>query len=613
MEILEITTFIKSIHPFDNLSKNQVEVFANNSDIVYFKKDEILQKQKDKPEFLFFILKGLIQEKHDEDVQSLYSAKEIFDPISLIENYSKNTYTAVQETICYALKREIFIQVLHENTALEGYFFQSISQKLNSNIANEKNKELTNIMLARVKDAAVHKSITIPFNTTIYDAALIIKEKKVPSLILEDEKGEKYIVTDSDFRQKVILNRMSFDDIVGKISNSGLIYVNENDHLFNAQLLMAKHSLKRLVVKNDDNNIVGILDQISLSSFFATHTFSVSNQIEKAESIEDLKEASKSFIKIIKSLNAKGVKVDFISKLINQLNQRVLHKLFNILAPKELIGKSSLLVMGSEGRREQILKTDQDNALIIADDCVLEADEIKEFTSKFIDTLVEFGYPLCEGNIMISNPYWCRKQKDFKNLIFDWVTKPCGESFMNLAIFYDAVSVSGDKNLILELKKYLFKIGSTSQSFYMHFAKIVMDFNVPLGFFDGFILDSKNEKHNKEFDIKKGGIFIIVQCIRSLCLEHKIISTNTIKRIKELQKKGVFEEEFSKEIIEAFNLLSTIKLQSGLEKLDNGEVVNNYINPKHINNMQKDLLKESFKIINKLKKKLEYHYKLNYV
>lgn len=613
MEILEITTFIKSIHPFDNLSKNQAEVFANNSDIVYFKKDEILQKQKDKPEFLFFILKGLIQEKHNEDVQSLYSTKEIFDPISLIENYSKNTYTAMQETICYALKREVFIQVLHENTALEGYFFQSISQKLNSNIANEKNKELTNIMLARVKDADVHKSIIIPFNTTIYDAALIIKEKKVPSLILEDEKGEKYIVTDSDFRQKVILNRMSFDDIVGKISNSGLIYVNENDHLFNAQLLMAKHSLKRLVVKNDDNNIVGILDQISLSSFFATHTFSVSNQIEKAENIEDLKEASKSFIKIIKSLNAKGVKVDFISKLINQLNQRVLHKLFNILAPKELIGKSSLVVMGSEGRREQILKTDQDNALIIADDCLLEANDIREFSNKFIDTLVEFGYPLCDGNIMISNPYWCRKQKDFKNLIFDWVTKPNGENFMNLAIFYDAVSVSGDKKLILDLKEYLFKIGSTSQSFYMHFAKIVMDFNVPLGFFDGFILDSKNEKHNEEFDIKKGGIFIIVQCIRSLCLEHKIIRTNTIKRIKELQKKGVFEEEFAKEIIEAFNLLSTIKLQSGLDKLDNGEVVNNYINPKNINNMQKDLLKESFKIINKLKKKLEYHYKLNYV
>ena len=124
----------------------------------------------------------------------------------------------------------------------------------------------------------------------------------------------------------------------------------------------SKHGLKRVVVKNDHDEIVGILDQISLSSFFATNTFAVSNQIINAETLEELKEASHSFIKIIKSLNAKGVKIEFISKLINQLNKKLLDKLYKILAPKELIGKSCLVVMGSEGRAEQILRTDQDNA-----------------------------------------------------------------------------------------------------------------------------------------------------------------------------------------------------------------------------------------------------------
>ncbi len=613
MSILEQTTFIKNIHPFDNLSRPQLEEIAQNLDIVYFKKNEIIQSKGSQPEKLYFIIKGLVQERKEDEVISLYSINELFDAKSVVENYCKNSFITAQETICYALNRDLFIRILHENPFLESYFFQSISQKLNANISNEKNRDLANIMVAKVKDANVHKAVIIPYETTIYEAALRIKKEKVPTLLLQDTQGDIYIVTDSDFRQKVILNRMDYDDIVGKISTKGIISVNENDFLFNAQLLMTKHGIKRVVVTNNDEKIIGIIDQISLSSFFATHTFSVSNKIEKAETIEELKEASHSFIKIVRSLNAKGVKIDFISKLINQLNQKVMNKLFLITAPEVLIGKSCLVVMGSEGRGEQVLKTDQDNALIVADDCEISQEELMAFTHEYTEHLVDFGFPRCEGNIMVSNPYWCRRHKEFKDLIFSWITNKTGDDFMNLAIFYDAVCASGDKELLQSLKEYIFKIGATSQSFFMHFAKIITTFHVPLGFFDGFVFDSDNKEHSHEIDIKKGGIFILVQSIRSLSLEHKILKTNTIRRIKELNKLAVLEDEFTQELIEAFNFLCTIKLKSNLSKLDAGIKIDNYINPDDLNTMEKDLLKDSFKIVNKLKKKLEYHYKLNYV
>lgn len=613
MSLHEITSFINSIHPFENLTKVQADDFADNLDIVYFKKDEIIQTQGSEPTHLYFIIKGLVQEKVDEEVSSIYSTNEFFDSISLVENFSKHTFTCAEESICYALPRAIFLKVLHENPALENYFFQSISQKLNANINKEKDKELANIMVAKVKDAQLHRAVIVDFDTSIFNAVTEIKKEKVPTLLLKDINNEIHIVTDSDFREKVILNRMDFDDSVGKLSNPVGMYVNENDFLFNAQLLMTKHGFKRMVVKSDEGKIVGIIDQISLSSFFATHTFSVSNEIDKAESLEELKEASLSFTKIIKSLNAKGVKVDFISKLINQLNRKVMHKLFNMLAPKELLGNYCLVVMGSEGRGEQILKTDQDNGLILSDTCTLSDKEILEFTHLYTETLVDFGFPRCDGNIMVSNPYWCRRQKDFKDLIYTWVTQPSGDNFMNLAIFYDAVSASGDRELLTDLKKHLFKIGSTSKTFFMHFAKIIMDFNVPLGFFDGFVFNSKDKEHKNEIDIKKGGIFILVQSIRTLSLEHKLMRANTLKRIEELHKLGEFDNEFASELTEAFNFLCTLKLKSNLEKLDSGQVIDNYINPNNLTTMEKDLLKESFKIINKLKKKLEHHYKLNYV
>ena len=605
--------FISNIHPFNNLNTFELDDLVEDLDIVYFKANSIVQAQDSNPEFLYFVLKGLIQEINDDEVLSVYSKGEIFDSVSLIKNHSKNSFVAIEESICYALKKERFMQILSSNQQLENYFFQSISDKLNNNILNEKNKDMANIMIAKVKDAKVHKAVIVDTNKTIYEAATIIKQEKIPTLLLKNEAGEMYIVTDSDFRQKVILNRMDYDDLVVKIASKGLIYINEDDFLFNAQLQMAKHGLKRVVVKNDHDEIVGILDQISLSSFFATNTFAVSNQIINAETLEELKEASHSFIKIIKSLNAKGVKIEFISKLINQLNKKLLDKLYKLLAPKELIGKSCLVVMGSEGRAEQILRTDQDNALIISDDCSISEEKLREFTHLFTETLVDFGFPRCEGNIMVSNPYWCRSQSDFKELIYEWVNNPSGDNFMNIAIFYDALCVSGDIEIIKELKNYLFKISSNSQSFYTNFARVINSFDVPLGFFDGFVFNSKDEKHKDEIDIKRGGIFIIVQGIRSLSIQNRVLNTNTIKRINSLKELKVLDDESAKELIMAFNILNSLKLKASLEKLDKKEKIDNFVNPNRLTIMEKDLLKESFKIVNKLKKRLENHFKLNYV
>ena len=605
--------FISNIHPFNNLNTFELDDLVEDLDIVYFKANSIVQAQDSNPEFLYFVLKGLIQEINDDEVLSVYSKGEIFDSVSLIKNHSKNSFVAIEESICYALKKERFMQILSSNQQLENYFFQSISDKLNNNILNEKNKDMANIMIAKVKDAKVHKAVIVDTNKTIYEAATIIKQEKIPTLLLKNEAGEMYIVTDSDFRQKVILNRMDYDDLVIKIASKGLIYINEDDFLFNAQLQMAKHGLKRVVVKNDHDEIVGILDQISLSSFFATNTFAVSNQIINAETLDELKEASHSFIKIIKSLNAKGVKIEFISKLINQLNKKLLDKLYKILAPKELIGKSCLVVMGSEGRAEQILRTDQDNALIISDDCSISEEKLREFTHLFTETLVDFGFPRCEGNIMVSNPYWCRSQSDFKELIYEWVNNPSGDNFMNIAIFYDALCVSGDIEIIKELKNYLFKISSNSQSFYTNFARVINSFDVPLGFFDGFVFNSKDEKHKDEIDIKRGGIFIIVQGIRSLSIQNRVLNTNTIKRINSLKELKVLDDESAKELIMAFNILNSLKLKASLEKLDKKEKIDNFVNPNRLTIMEKDLLKESFKIVNRLKKRLENHFKLNYV
>ncbi len=610
MSLLEIKSFIKNIKPFDNLLSNELEEVCSYLDILYFKEGEQLLSPAKNAEFLYFIIKGVVQEKLEEEVISVYSTSEYFDPITLIENKIKHTFVTVQESILYALPKEIFLKYMYQNSALESYFFSTISEKLNLSMQNEEKKKLLDFAMSKVEDAYLQKPIYIDERETIYGAVVQLTSNNIQSILVRRADGEVGIVTDSSFVKKVALKRMDLDGPVSQITTYGLKYIEASDFLFNAQLQMAKHNLKRLVVKKE-GEIIGILDIVSLSSFFASHTHSTSRLIEDAKTIEELKEASSKFIRTIRVLYEKGVKVRYISKLISQLNEKLFEKLFELTAPEELKSKSTLIIMGSEGRSEQILRTDQDNALVLSDDCSMDYNEIMKYTKTFTEHLVEFGYPLCDGNIMVSNPFWVQNITSFQETIFDWIHKPNEENYMYLAIFYDAVAITGDKELLNILKEYLFTVCANAPSFYPFFAKPIVSFETPLGLFSDFVVDKTH--HKDELDIKKGGIFPIVHGVRTLAIEKNLKETNTVERLKELNDLGILDREFTNELIESFNFLLTLRLKFRLDKIDKKEELDNYINPSKLTVLEKDLLKDSFKIVNKFKKFITYHCKLNMV
>jgi len=610
MSLLEIKSFVSSIQPFNHLNKNELEEVCSHLDIVYFKNDiEVLTPQK-QVDFLYFVIKGVVQEKNEEEVISVYGENEFFNPLILIRNEIKHTYITVQETICYALPKEVFLKYMYQNEEIESYFFSTISEKLNNSINNEKSKELLSFAIAKVEDAYLQKPIYVNEDETIHNTVKKLINDKVESILVKRLDGEIGIVTDSDFVKKAIYNRVDLDSPISGIATYGLETINATDFLFHAQLVMSKKKLKRLLVKKEEQ-IVGTLDIVSLNSFFASHTHSTSNLIDNAVSIEELKDASSRFIRTIRTLYEKGVKVKYISKLISQLNEKLFEKLFTLTAPEELQNNSSLIIMGSEGRSEQILRTDQDNALIINDDCSMNKDDILSYTQTFTDNLIDFGYPPCDGNIMVSNPFWVKTQSEFKDIIFEWTTKPSEEGFMNLAIFYDAISVTGNHELLNTVKEYLYHVCQNTNTFYPFFAKPILSFDTPLSMFSDFVVDK--DKHRDELDLKKGGIFPIVHGVRSLAIEKQINDTSTFERLKTLHDQGVLDEEFKNELVESFNYLLTLRLKFRLEKIDTHEELDNYINPSKLSLLEKDLLKDSLKIVNKFKKFVNYHFKLSMI
>jgi CBS domain-containing protein len=607
VSVLDQRTFVSAIAPFNRLSPQELDFVISSMDIAYYRKDERLIYRNTAPDAFFIIIKGIVQESDDEGMIALHARQDTFDAMSLLEGASKHEFTVQEELLCYLLPKKVFLKLIEENSSFQTYFYQNLSEKLHHLIEQRNTKEMTSFLVAKIREAYVRPPVVIDCEATIFTAVETMKKHKSTSILVQRD-GKYGIVTDTDIREHVVLRRRPLDSAVGDIATYNLITVQREDFLLNALLLMTKHSIKRVVVY-DENEIAGVLEQMDLISFFSNHSHLIMVQIERANSKVELKQASRNLLNMIQILHARGIKIRYITQLVNELNKKIFQKLYSFIAPQNLLENSCLLVMGSEGRGEQILKTDQDNAIILRDGFVVSG--LGKIAEEFTDALIDFGYPPCEGKVMVSNPYWCKPLQDFKDEIYQWVQAPNEQSMMNLAIFYDATAVAGEETLLKEAKDYLFQLLQDNRAFYAHFARPTLAFETPLGFFVDFIVE--HDSHKNQLDIKKGGIFPIVQGIRSLALEYRLTSTNTVDRIDELKQRGLFDANFAEELTESFSFMLALRLQFELERVKFNQQYDNYIDPTQLNKLERDLLKDSLKIVNEFKKIITYHFKLNMV
>ncbi|WP_373034619.1 putative nucleotidyltransferase substrate binding domain-containing protein [Sulfurimonas sp.] len=603
MSILDQRKLIESIHPFELLSTTTLDNLMQKIDIAYYTKDTLLIS-KNLPSIAFYIIiKGSVTELIDDEVHNVYSYGDCFDADALIYGKCEGKFVVDEDLICYEIKKEDFLELM-QNKKVQSYFLQDFVTRHQHLKNYDLQSELSGFLMAKVSDIFLHEACVVDYSESIYEALKKQEDLKAKVIIVKD--GLNYsIVTDTDLRKHVLLGPVDIKDNISKISTKGLISIDIDDFLFNALLIMTQSEIKRVVVMKN-KQIIGVLEQLDLLSYFANHSHLVSVQIDKAVKIDDLKMLQDDLKNLITTLRAKGVKVRYISKLVSALNLKVYKKVFNMCVDENLRNDCALIVMGSEGRDEQTVKSDQDNALIVRDG--INIDLYKEPMMKLNSYLLELGFPECSGNVMVSNEFWRRDVSGYKNLINEWAHSMNDSDVQNLSIFLDAKCVAGDVELLEELTTYLHHNFHQRDDVLAHIAKAVLNFETPLSLFSGFVLE---KEHQNKLDLKKGGVFALVHGVRTLCLQYEITQTNTIERIKELNNKGIIDKNFATELIESFDTLSAIRLKAMLEAKTIDE--SNYINPQNLEKIQRDLLKDSFKIINKFKKFMSFHFHLNMV
>lgn len=607
----QILDFLKQVLPFNQLGEDWLLEASEALDTVYFPEDSMIPLDADKNPFIYFVIKGRVVEFDSADArhpQAYFLEYAQFGAARLLDETSSAVYQAQEETILYRMPFSCFRRLLQHNKDFEQFYQQDITEKLTRLHRQLQHEASSRTMMELVRVAPLHALVELDSSTSIKTCVEKMHEFTTDACLIrhEDQVG---VVAASDLLRGLALYGADLDAPVLELTSFPVISIHQDDYLFNALIKMTQYGIDRLMVR-DDAGFIGVLHQKELMSLFANQSGMVMMTLNRATSMDELRDVSQQIDALVQGLSNKGVKTHYIAKLVNELQRKMQAKLWQIMDEVGRFGDATLVVMGSEGRSEQVVRTDQDNALIV-DEKTAALPDFAEFCEDYTKNLIELGFPPCPGQIMVSNPIWRLSERAFELQVRSWFEQPSLETFMNISILFDAQVVRGDESRLAVLKRRLFKEVEQNKHFLSQFARSVVQFETPIGLFGRLITQADKKGHS--IDLKKGGIFPIVHGVRCLAIEKGIEKTNTHWRIRELIKHKVLDEKFGIELGETLDFLNTLRLEAMLDKYTAGLEVDNSINPDTLSSLQQDLLKESLGVVNKFKKTIHYHFKLDRV
>jgi len=468
-------------------------------------------------------------------------------------------------------------------------------------------REMLTLVTARVRDAYLRKPVYVDGALDLVSVCRQLSAQGLTSALVCDggSAGRLGIFTTTDLRDALLRPEPPSVLAVREIARFDLVEVNADADLFEALWLMVRHRVHRLLVR-DGETVLGVLGQLDLVSFVANHSHIVALQIDEAASVAELKAAAERIDAMVSLLHDGGIKIERITRLTGELNRRLFARLWGLVAPPELLANSCLLVMGSEGRDEQTIKTDQDNALLLRDGYENHAG-LPEAAARFNAALAEFGYPPCPGDIMLTNPRWRRSASAFRENLREWVHGSDPEGPMHLAIFFDAVAVAGDPRLLDAARAHLDRVLADSDAFLARFAAAADQFDEPQGWWAR--VTARGDEH--PLDLKKLGTFPIVHGVRALCLKYHVRESGTADRLRRLSALNQIDADLGRDLLEALHYLMGLKLRHQLCQRAGGEAATNLVRPSALSTMDGDQLKDALAIVKRFRGLLRRRFQLD--
>lgn len=585
--------------PFDALTTSERKKLAAVSEIIYL--PEHTAVNGDWQGDLFIVIKGkLTQHQHGELVAGL----NVGDWFSLADKDGVAFDVITQEqSLLYRLDGDTVHAISQHNERLRTLLFADLTTRKSEQDAQSAKSQSQQLLYRPVASIGEHIRTPnfIDENASLYEATCRMMAVDAKHILVSSPNGVG-IFTQTDVCHAITKQADFATTCVKDYSRFNLYTIHESHDLSEALITMISKSVHRLPIVNDAGEITGVIGQTELLNYLTNHSQLITQRIDQAQNLDEVLVGVEMIGTFIRQQNQSGMKVHVIGRIVQSLNIHVFTKVWQLIAPPAVIDNTCLIVMGSEGRGEQIMRTDQDNALIIRDG--FDDPNLPTYAQAFNDALLKLGYPYCDGNIMITSPTWRKSLTDFKAQVSTWMGATGGEMMIHFATLMDAHPVCGDVALFYELKSHWqHAVRHAHANFINRFAAPTIQVATTEGFWQKF-----TGGKDSDIDLKKAGIFPIVHGVRALALEYGIDETSTRLRLRQLASQKVIDEKIAQNITEALEFFLSKRLAVSLTTDDKSA---RKVNPNTLSALERDLLKESLAVVKYFKGFITRHYRLD--
>lgn len=606
-----VVSFLKNVPPFQFLSTPELARLASHMTLEFFPKDTvILSAGHPASESLYIVHKGgvklaLRSQVGKQLVLDMRSEGEIFGLLSVMsKDLARLDVTAIEDTLCYRVPAEQVQRLISSNADVSSYLLRtSVTRYMDRSLQELRTQTGlmgdTERLLYSLSASDIPSSppLLCQQDTTIREAAQMLATAKATCVFVVDAGGSAVgVVTDRDFARKVVARATPLDRTVADIMSSPVLAVEASERLFHVLLAMVSRDIHHVLVTRDAKPS-GVLTAHDLMVLQGKSPLNVVRFVETQTNVQDLAKANQRISGLLPLLLREGAKASHVTRVVAEVNDRLIGKILQFAEAK--LGPAPVpycwVVLGSEGRREQTFKTDQDNALIYADS---EDEGARQYFAELAafaqDALATCGYPPCPGNYMASNPRWRQPMGAWTNYFHEWIAQAELHGTEDALIFFDMRPVAGDFTLYQALAAKNRQWLKDAGLFKSVLACVSTTHKPPLGFFRNFVLERSGE-HKNQLDLKLFGTGPIVDAARVFALDAGIGQTNTSDRLSALCSASEQDSAIFKEMQEAFEFLTLLRLECQLRQVREGKDLSNHIAPESLTQLQRSLLKESFR------------------
>lgn len=575
--------------PFDLLDEAGRRAVQASVDIGFHPAGTTLIEAGRPSPHVFVLLKGLVHafevdDRGREERFADYGPGDVIGAWAVMAGRARLSYRADGDCLAHLLPAATFRQLLADYPAFAAWFNEGLDAK--GRLSGGGRREAAELMVMQVSEATLAPAERVPAATTIAEATARLRAQRVDCLLVDDPAHPgPGIVTRTDLLEALALERRPLDAPVGPLASRPLATLDSGEVLFQALVAMTERRIERVVV-TERGQVAGVLGMAEVLSHFASHSHLVSLRLERARDIDEIAAAAEGMVELVRSLNAHGARIPYMMELVSALNTRIMGRIFDLVVPAPRRRQVCLLVMGSEGRREQLLKTDQDNALVLADD--LDWPGLGEAMDRFSAALSKVGYPPCPGAVMVNNPHWRMTAAAWRARIGEWKQVHGGQGALDLSIALDARPVAGNAALFAPVKEALMALGG-DEILLHHLAAATVRFRDPLTFF--------GQVRGQGADIKKGGIFPVVHGLRCLALGRGIAATGSRERCAALVECGELSPALGRDLPQALNVFQHMRLDAQFAALAEGRAPDNRIDLARLRRLDRELLRDALHVV----------------